>query len=284
MTTASMMRCFATMLCLLLGIVLSTTGTVSAFTIICPTVHPINNSPSLPLPAIGSMARGYKIGGGKLPSNNGFYRNKNNVEGYKSTTATTSLKMGFNLPPGNKGPGDALGEILPGILTIGAVVLFLASPLGSIFFAITNSLFILALVTPIVLYVSFQIWNKVYAIDGTCPNCSAPLKVLKDESASPSMCISCGARVRATRDKDGVELCNDPSSVLQDDSVGSIFDTLFGGGGGDDVGGGGGGLFNDDAEVYTPGSQSQSKGNSASSKRDEAKRQGTIIDVDVTED
>jgi len=93
------------------------------------------------------------------------------------------------------------------------------------------------------------------------------------------MCISCGARVRSTRDKDGVELCNDPSSVLQDES---IFDSLFGGGGGSDSGGG---FFGGtDADVYPSGSQSPSDGNSASSKKDEAKRQGTIIDVDATED
>jgi len=101
---------------------------------------------------------------------------------------------------------------------------------------------------------------------------------MKDESASPSRCISCGATVRATREKDGVELCNDPSSVLQDES---IFDSIFGGGGG---GNNGGGFFSDDADVYSSGSQSSSNGNSDSSKKDEAKRQGTIIDVDVTED
>lgn len=277
------MRSVAKMLYLFISVVISMTGTVSAFTIIHPTVHRINNNPSLPLSAVvgSSMTRGYyKIGGRTptLPSNNFNRNNINDVKQYESMT-TTSLKMGFNLPPGNKGPGDGIGEILPGILTIGAVVLFLSSPLGSIFFAVTNTLFTLALVTPILIYVGFQVWNKLYAIDGTCPNCAAPVKVMKDESATPGLCLSCGARVRATRGKDGVELCNDPSSVLQDES---IFDSLFGGGGGSDSGGG---FFGgNDADVYSSGSQSQSDGNSASSKKDEAKRQGTIIDVDATED
>merc|ERR1711957_262163 len=46
----------------------------------------------------------------------------------------SSLAMGFNLPPGKNGPFAAIEEILPFILTFGAVLLFFASPLGSLFF------------------------------------------------------------------------------------------------------------------------------------------------------
>ena len=62
--------------------------------------------------------------------------------------------MSFNLPPKKSSPLD---DILPGIVTAIGLGVFFASPLGGIFFAITNSLFVLALLTPVVLIVGFQV-------------------------------------------------------------------------------------------------------------------------------
>lgn len=254
-TARASMRSLAITLLLVLEVL--SFGLVSAFTVY-PTVQRIYNRSSLSPVKV----TGYKINENKpfgyLPSN----FNQNNHARY---TSATSLKMGFNLPPGKKSPDDG---ILRGVLTIAGFALFIFSPLGSLFFAITNSILAFVLITPVILLVGFQIYQKLYLIEGTCPNCSAPVQVLKDESAAPNMCLSCGSRVRATREKDGVELCNDPSSVLQDESLGSIFESLFGGDSGSST------PFNENAEGYT--SPSKNKG--------ESKRQGTIIDVDVEED
>lgn len=81
--------------------------------------------------------------------------------------------MGYQLPPsgggGPKGPFEQIEAILPTIVTGVLVALFFASPLGGIFFAVTNSLFVLALLTPLVLYVGFQIWSALYTADSIKP-------------------------------------------------------------------------------------------------------------------
>ena len=55
--------------------------------------------------------------------------------------------MGYQLPPsGPKGPLEEFKAILPTIGTAVLIGLFFASPLGGAFFAITNTLFVLAFV------------------------------------------------------------------------------------------------------------------------------------------
>lgn len=71
-------------------------------------------------------------------------------------------------------------------------------------------------------------------------------------------------------EKDGVELCNDPSDIYDDNSRVSSFFDLFTGGVDND-----GGLFQGDNVDTTT---------TATSKKDKDRREGTIIDVDVTKE
>lgn len=83
------------------------------------------------------------------------------------------------------------------------------------------------------------------------------------------MCLNCGAFSRANEKGDGLELCNNPYDMMNDDGgSGGLFDSLFGG-----MGGGDG---NSDFEVMGSGSSRQEQ--ASKSKR------GTIIDVEVERD
>lgn len=127
-------------------------------------------------------------------------------------SSSTQIQMSYNLPPGNDNKGGTpFEDILPGIVTAVGLTLFFLSPLGGIFFAVTNTLFVLALVTPVLIYAGFQIWSKLNIIEGSCPSCNAPVVVLKSDEGQPSVCLSCGASVRATKDKKSVELCSGTS-------------------------------------------------------------------------
>jgi len=81
------------------------------------------------------------------------------------------------------------------------------SPLGSIFFAVTNSLFLLAIGTPLLLFVAFQVWHTFFVIKAPCPSCGAPVAVMKG-SEQTTGCFNCGATIRPTADSKGVEMCN----------------------------------------------------------------------------
>lgn len=86
--------------------------------------------------------------------------------------STSSLNM-YNLPPsggGGKGPKSEFEAILPTITTGILVALFFASPLGGIFFAVFNSIFVLALLTPFVLFGGFQLWKTLYTIEDVLRN------------------------------------------------------------------------------------------------------------------
>ena len=147
-------------------------------------------------------------------------------EGFKQ--ATTRLQMGYQLPPSPQGPLEKIGAILPTIATGVLVALFFASPLGGAIFAIFNSLFILAILTPFILYSGFQIWTALNTVEAPCPSCeSLQVRVLK--TGEPTVCMSCGSFVRANENKDGVELCNNPNDVMGGSDE-SLFDALFGGG------------------------------------------------------
>jgi hypothetical protein len=185
---------------------------------------------------------------------------------------STSIGMGYQLPPsGPKGPMDQINAILPNLATGLLVVLFFASPLGGIFFAITNSIFVLALLTPFVLFGGFQLWSSLYTIEAPCPSCGAiPVRALKN--GEPSMCLNCGAFSRANEKGDGLELCNNPNDIMGMGSglggASSLFDALFGEPGGE------GGISDFDV-IDGP------KKDSPDERAKKAKRQATIIDVDV---
>jgi rRNA maturation protein Nop10 len=146
---------------------------------------------------------------------------------------TTALSM-YNLPPGGGDSGgggnkNELEGILGSLGAIAAVGLFFASPLGSIFFAITNSLFLLAILVPVVGIAGFQAWQYFYTLSGACPNCGAPVTVLKDSTTeAPSFCFNCGSQLQASSDQKTIEFAKEPTIV--DDgfsTTGSIFDALF---------------------------------------------------------
>ena len=144
----------------------------------------------------------------------------------RNTISSTSLQMGYNLPPSGGGGGKSdLEALIPTIVSTVLIVAFFASPLGGIFFAIFNSIFLLALLTPFVLFGGFQFWKTFYTIEEPCPSCGAiPVRVLKD--GSPSVCLNCGAYSRANQRGDGLELCNNPNDMMGGSST--LFDSLFG--------------------------------------------------------
>lgn len=181
----------------------------------------------------------------------------------------TYLQMGYQLPPSPKGPLEQFQAILPTIATGVLVALFFASPLGGAFFAITNTLFVLAFVTPFLLFAGFQIWSALYTVEAPCPSCGQlPVRALKN--GEPTVCLNCGAFSRANEKGDGLELCNNPYDIMNEGGGGgSLFDSLFGGMEG------GNGIS--DFEVM-------GSGNSKQEQAKKAKRQGTIIDVEVERD
>mmetsp|Transcript_6229 Transcript_6229/g.9371 ORF Transcript_6229/g.9371 Transcript_6229/m.9371 type:complete len:268 (-) Transcript_6229:185-988(-) len=196
------------------------------------------------------------------------------------TATPTSLFMSYQLPPSGppepKGPMEQIESIISTIVPIALVGLFFASPLGGIFFAVTNSLFVLALLTPLVLFAGFKIWTALYTVEAPCPSCGVlPVRVLKN--GEPGVCLNCGAFSRVDEKGDGLELCNNPyDSVLNENGGGSMFDALFGGGGGDGMSGGFEDVFGG-GDVVGGGAKKESP-------EAKAKRQGTIIDVDVERD
>jgi len=165
------------------------------------------------------------------------------------------------LPPSGGG-GNKFSDILPFVLTASALTLFFLSPLGGLFFAVTNTLFVLAILTPIAFIIGFQLWSAFNTLEGTCPNCGAKVVVLKS-SYDSNLCLNCGSLIRATADNKGVELCNAPPS-----------DEFF------DIDSGNGGLF----DIFGSPPTSTSQGGKSMVDKKKIKRERTIIDVDIEED
>lgn len=137
----------------------------------------------------------------------------------------------YNLPPSGGGGGGNGGvrEILTSVATLAAIVAFFVSPLGGLFFAVINSFFVLSLLVPIVLWIGFQGWSFFNTVEGPCPQCGAPVRVVK-ESLSPSICLNCGTFVQATPDKSSVEFYREQDQVIVDeDYTASIWDSLLSG-------------------------------------------------------
>jgi len=197
---------------------------------------------------------------------------------------STQLFM-YNLPPGGGGgppQNNDIRQVLGGVLTVGAIILFFLSPLGGLFFAITNSLLILAIITPILAVVAFQVWQSVSTIRGSCPNCGAPDQIVLKDTDQVSFCFNCGAFLTASSGKKTIELANRAGAggggvggrdyIDEDTNNGmgdpvSMFDALFNNNGGPGM-----------------GSKEQPSQSAAKEKAQKFKREQTIIDVDVTKD
>ena len=178
----------------------------------------------------------------------------------------------YNLPPsGGGGPGNDIKAILPGILTIAGLTLFFISPLGGIFFAVTNTLFAVALITPVLGWVGLQIWQAFNTVSGPCPNCGFPVRTLKDDESTPGICVSCGSLIRTNAAKDGIELCNNPNDIM---GGGSLFDQLFG-----SMAGISPQQVVDEIDADINGSKPRKSPDESKSRRER-----TIIDVDVESD
>jgi hypothetical protein len=191
-----------------------------------------------------------------------------------TSSSSTSLQMGFQLPPGKEDKG--LDPIFTTVLSLVGVVAFFASPLGGIFFAITNSLFILALLVPVTAVVGFQAWQYFNTITAPCPNCGAPVQVVKwtELEPSPTLCVNCGSVVQANAANDGIDFAGQGPGTVGDSDGASLLDMLFGGGMNSNNGGGGG------VQQRRPGDDASVSGGPKSTEQ-RYKREATIIDVDV---
>lgn len=181
----------------------------------------------------------------------------------------TSLSM-YNLPPGRNNKDD-LGDILKGAASLILVVAFFASPLGGFVLGIFNSFFILALLLPVVGTIGVSVWQYFNTISGACPNCGAPVRVLKssgDGIAQPSICISCGSILQANYDNSGID------NITGRNSIDGMSGSPFGGGSIFD-------MFGGPSVTRTTTTIYEEK---TAPKKDKIRRESTIIDVEVDED
>eukprot|EP00587_Corethron_hystrix_P007183 CAMPEP_0113321144 /NCGR_PEP_ID=MMETSP0010_2-20120614/14722_1 /TAXON_ID=216773 ORGANISM="Corethron hystrix, Strain 308" /NCGR_SAMPLE_ID=MMETSP0010_2 /ASSEMBLY_ACC=CAM_ASM_000155 /LENGTH=257 /DNA_ID=CAMNT_0000179171 /DNA_START=92 /DNA_END=862 /DNA_ORIENTATION=+ /assembly_acc=CAM_ASM_000155 len=141
-----------------------------------------------------------------------------------ATRRNTMLGMSFQ-PPQDKGTS------LTPILFAAGFAALLFTPLGGIFFAVTNSLFLIALLTPVILILGFQIWTSMNLVQAPCPSCDAMAAAKKGSDSVPSPCLNCGCWVRTTKDGKGLEVCNAPNDNSNNfgdmGGFGDIFGTDF---------------------------------------------------------
>jgi hypothetical protein len=180
---------------------------------------------------------------------------------------------------------NELGSVATTVLSVLGVIAFFASPLGSIFFAVFNSLFVLALLLPVGAVAAFQGWQYFNTITGPCPECGAPVQVVKNQEIlpQPTLCLNCGSVVQANASNNGIDLAGTGNGVVGDDNddanAKTILDMLFGGGGG---GGRGGGV---QQRRSSDDDRSGSSSSSAPKRAEERyRREATIIDIDVQAD
>jgi hypothetical protein len=208
-------------------------------------------------------------------------------KGQQPSTARTqtSLYMSYNLPPGNGGSKNDLGDIGKSVLGLALVVGFFVSPLGGLFFGLLNSFLFLAFLTPVVGIVGFQVWRYLNMLSAPCPNCGSPANVFKskeNQEDAPSICFNCGAILQASYDNKEILNVSGKNSVT-DDSGGagnpfggsSIFD-LFGVGPG--VTGSPTGT-----ETTTPSTTATTIVEERKEKT-KSRRESTIIDVEVEDE
>jgi len=148
---------------------------------------------------------------------------------HSSTTFITVQREtalhGFNLGGGPPQPSNGASNLIP----IGLGLLFLFSPLGSIFFSITNSIFLFTVFLIIVVPLGFQLYQTLFLVSAPCPSCGQAAVALKN--GDPNTCQTCGSTVRSTVNKDGLEISNNTPDFIYnpDDKPGSSFFDMFGG-------------------------------------------------------
>ena len=149
------------------------------------------------------------------------------------TKVNTKLSM-YNLPPGGGGGGGKsdLAQLATSVGLFALTIAFFLSPLGGFVLTIMNSFLLLALLVPILGVVGFQAWQFFNTIKGPCPNCGAPVQVLKSQPNGqdvPSICYSCGAIIQANYENTGIDNVTGRNTIDDQSSpFGSLFD-IFGG-------------------------------------------------------
>ena len=115
-------------------------------------------------------------------------------------------------------------------------------------------------------------WQYFNTITGNCPNCGAPVRVLKsnkNEITQPSICISCGSILQANYDNSGIDNTTGRNSM--EDLAGG---TPFGGNIFDMFGG----------PSVTRTTTTTTYEEKKETQRDQKRRENIIIDVEVDDD
>ena len=86
---------------------------------------------------------------------------------------------------------------------VGPLVFFLLLSSGALglLFQAANVIFLVIFLVPLIGGPIFQWYINQNLLEGTCPDCGAPIQVLKDQSAR---CMSCGSSVASELDASGV--------------------------------------------------------------------------------
>jgi len=166
------------------------------------------------------------------------FHGKNDNDG-----STTRLSM-YNLPPSGGGGKNDIADIAKGAFSIFLIIAFFVSPLGGLILGIFNSFLILLLGLPLIATVGFQVWQKIYTVSGSCPNCGTQATVMKQKRANnaadttipqQSLCVNCGAVLQANDDNTEINNVSGRTSIddlsSERDGV-SLFDILSNGAGG----------------------------------------------------
>mmetsp|Transcript_42390 Transcript_42390/g.123135 ORF Transcript_42390/g.123135 Transcript_42390/m.123135 type:complete len:269 (-) Transcript_42390:20-826(-) len=195
------------------------------------------------------------------------------------TPSKTCLHM-YNLPPGRK--DNDLGDLLKLAGTLILTVAFFVSPLGGIVLGIINSFFLLALLLPIMGGVGIAAWQYLNTMTGDCPNCGAPVRVLKAKDGNtgePSICFTCGAILQANYDNSGIDNITGRNSLEDLARGGSPL-----GGGFFDIFGGGAAPTSVSTSTTTTTTTTTVMKEERGNAKSKIRRESTIIDVEVDED
>jgi len=174
------------------------------------------------------------------PGCRSFHDTTNTNDNDGSTSTTTRLM--YNLPPSGGGGGkNDIADIAKGAFSIFLIIAFFVSPLGGLILGIFNSFLILLIGLPLIATVSFQVWQKINTVSGSCPNCGTQATVMKQKRAKnaadttipqQSLCISCGALLQANDDNTEINNVSGRTSIedlnSERDGV-SLFDILSNG-------------------------------------------------------
>ncbi|GMI17063.1 hypothetical protein TrLO_g9638 [Triparma laevis f. longispina] len=183
----------------------------------------------------------------------------NNRNSFKSSTSLSAFGGGPGLPPSGGPPNGNNQQLVSSLVSLSLFALLFFSPIGQIFFSITNGLFILAFSIPLLAFAGFSIYRTFFIVEAPCPNCGAAAAAPRYNDGQPqqtSVCLTCQSFLRATRDNKGLEICNQSPDFQNVNEASNPFADIFG---------------TERAAQATKGKTNQN----------DVKRSNTVIDVDV---